>query len=229
MLHRDAEIVPVWYWDCYDSVMADRVGLPARCGSCSLFEAIEGMSDGLVLVDLDERIFYINRLAQEMLKLGLRRVVGTRFPKAVRHVELARFWGASLKESVPVSTDLMLPGHMLIRATVSICHSSMRGPMGRMLTLHDAKHEKRIWIDLTMPAGAAPAPGPLAELTPREREVLSLLAEGLTNGRIADKLHVSTNTVASHLKSVYPKLNVTSRAQAAACAVTHGLLPRSGR
>ncbi|MGH9870200.1 MAG: LuxR C-terminal-related transcriptional regulator [Candidatus Polarisedimenticolia bacterium] len=217
-----------WYLDCYDIVMAGPVELPTRCGSCALFGAIEGMSDGIVLVDLDERIFYMNRAAQEILKLAARPVAGTGFRKAVRHVGLATFWAASVKESIPVTTDLTLPGHRLIRATVSICLSSMRDPIGRMLTLHDAKREKRIWIDhrrAEMPAIEDSHAGPLAELTRREREVLSLLAEGLTNGGIADRLHVSMNTVASHLKSVYPKLNVSSRAQAAACAVTHGLFP----
>jgi DNA-binding NarL/FixJ family response regulator len=55
-------------------------------------------------------------------------------------------------------------------------------------------------------------------LTKREIEVLSLLAQGLGNKEIAKKLHISTNTVKRHLKSIYTKLEVNTRAAASAYA-----------
>ena len=59
----------------------------------------------------------------------------------------------------------------------------------------------------------------LAEpLSPQERRVLRLLAEGLSNPEIAQELVVSTNTIKTHVKSIYRKLNVTSRAEARATA-----------
>jgi DNA-binding NarL/FixJ family response regulator len=56
-------------------------------------------------------------------------------------------------------------------------------------------------------------------LTKREVEVLSLVAQGLGNKEIASNLHISTNTVKRHLKSIYAKLEVNTRAAASAYAV----------
>lgn len=58
----------------------------------------------------------------------------------------------------------------------------------------------------------------LSVLTDREREVLDLLAQGLTNKEIAEKLVITTNTVKRHLKAIFEKLNVHTRAAATAIA-----------
>jgi DNA-binding NarL/FixJ family response regulator len=54
---------------------------------------------------------------------------------------------------------------------------------------------------------------PLAELTPREREVLGLMAEGRTNQAIADQLVVSERAVEKHVTSIFAKLGLTTSAQ----------------
>jgi len=61
-------------------------------------------------------------------------------------------------------------------------------------------------------------------LTPREVEVLGLVAEGLTNPQVAQKLFLSPRTVQRHLNSVYRKLGVNSRAAATRLALEHDLL-----
>lgn len=63
-------------------------------------------------------------------------------------------------------------------------------------------------------------------LTPREREVLTLLARGLSNGEIGLRLCVSKATVKFHCSQLFSKLGVQSRAQAIAAAYTHNLVPR---
>lgn len=68
-------------------------------------------------------------------------------------------------------------------------------------------------------ARQAPLRDPLSELTDREREVLSLLAEGLSNKDIAQSLFLSVRTVEAHLHSIYGKLDVTSRTEAVLWAV----------
>lgn len=63
-----------------------------------------------------------------------------------------------------------------------------------------------------------------ARLTERERAVLVLMAEGLANNDIGDRLHLSTGTVKGHVSAVLGKLNVSSRVQAALIAERAGLL-----
>ncbi|MCH0569079.1 response regulator transcription factor [Streptomyces sp. MUM 136J] len=69
-------------------------------------------------------------------------------------------------------------------------------------------------------SGAAPVPG---GLTPREVEVLRLVATGASNREIADRLVISDRTVARHLSNMFTKLGVSSRAAATAYAYEHGL------
>lgn len=61
-------------------------------------------------------------------------------------------------------------------------------------------------------------------LTDRELEVLQLVAEGATNDTIADALYVSEKTVKSHLSSIFRKLEVTNRTQAASKALREGIV-----
>jgi DNA-binding NarL/FixJ family response regulator len=80
-------------------------------------------------------------------------------------------------------------------------------------------------------AGAAPGDGPeeLPDgLTPREAEVLALIAEGLTNTEIADRLVVSAATVKSHVNHIFAKAGVRDRAQAVVYAYEHGLAEPGG-
>ena len=75
-------------------------------------------------------------------------------------------------------------------------------------------------------AGAPPAPPPQSlpdGLTPREAEVLSLIASGLSNGEIAAKLVVSEATIKTHINHVFAKIGARDRAQAVHYAYTHGL------
>jgi DNA-binding NarL/FixJ family response regulator len=61
------------------------------------------------------------------------------------------------------------------------------------------------------------------DLSPREREVLALVAEGMPNKRIAGRLEISEKTVKAHLTRVYEQIGVSDRTQAALWAQRHGL------
>jgi NarL family two-component system response regulator LiaR len=75
---------------------------------------------------------------------------------------------------------------------------------------------------LVQAASHPPTPG--FDLTTREKEVLALMAEGLSNPDIAQRLVVSRSTVKFHVSSILSKLGATSRAEAAALAVQHHLV-----
>jgi DNA-binding CsgD family transcriptional regulator len=94
------------------------------------------------------------------------------------------------------------------------------GAAGRLLTLDDAVSEA-LAIQIDAPTSL---PNPQSGLTSRELEVLQLLAEGKTDAEIGAVLFISRRTAATHVRHIYDKLNISSRAEAAAFAVRHGLV-----
>ncbi|WP_280482742.1 response regulator transcription factor, partial [Nocardia cyriacigeorgica] len=85
---------------------------------------------------------------------------------------------------------------------------------------------RRLIADVTSRRAAArvkPAPA-LAALTPREREVLELIAKGMSNTEIAEALFVAEQTVKTHVSKVFAKLDLRDRAQAVVLAYESGLV-----
>ena len=72
-------------------------------------------------------------------------------------------------------------------------------------------------VERAVPARAFP------ELTEREREVLDLIAQGLNNPEIAERLYLSPKTVRNHISNIFSKLQVADRAQAIVRAREAGL------
>ncbi len=72
-------------------------------------------------------------------------------------------------------------------------------------------------------APARPADEPFSQLTPREREVLDLIAAGLSNAAIADRLGLAVKTVGNHISAVFNKLQVPTRSEAIVRARDAGL------
>jgi len=71
-----------------------------------------------------------------------------------------------------------------------------------------------------------PSPQPATEeLTPREHQVLELVAQGATNAEIAVQLIISENTVKFHMKNILQKLHASNRAEVVAYALRSGLIP----
>lgn len=108
-------------------------------------------------------------------------------------------------------------------------------PMARLLYEALAECESQAYVqrllgafpDLRGRSALQPLPAPgegLEPLSDRERDVLRLIADGLSNQEIGDRLFLALNTVKAHTRTIYGKLGVNSRTQAVARARTLGLL-----
>lgn len=69
-----------------------------------------------------------------------------------------------------------------------------------------------------------PLPAGFVDLSPREREVLTLVAAGLNNRQIGERLHLSAGTVKNHVSSILRRLGTSDRTEAAVLATKHGLI-----
>jgi len=115
------------------------------------------------------------------------------------------------------------PSHAPPHTDADTLTTTFHVDMGHVRTLLAALSEAP-----TAGTGPSSAPGrqPLAEpLTERELEVLCLLAEGLTNPEIGQRLYISRPTVKTHTQSIYSKLNVHTRREAVEQARALGILP----
>jgi len=159
----------------------------------------------------------------------------------------ARLWGAAeaWREAhgvpmPPVARSAYDQAVAATRAQVDAATWATAWAAGRALDVHAAVAEARDWAGAaavaeagappapasTMPATPAEHPGGEypAGLTTREVAVLRLVAQGLTNVQVARELALSPHTVNVHLRSIYSKLDVPSRAAATRFAVDHKLL-----
>jgi DNA-binding NarL/FixJ family response regulator len=84
---------------------------------------------------------------------------------------------------------------------------------------------EKVGLDTPVRASRSPAEG--RDLSPREEEVLALLALGLTNAQIGEELFLSVDTVKTYVRRVFTKLGVKNRTQAAMLATERSLTPRN--
>ncbi len=139
----------------------------------------------------------------------------------------------------PNSRVLVLTG---LRSSDSQRKAMRAGAMGIVLKEHAAEtlikaikkvHHGEVWLDrltmgsvlkeMTEKKQADPNQDKIATLTEREREVVTLVGEGLKNKQIAAKLFISETTVTHHLSSVFSKLAVSDRLELIIYAFRHGL------
>ncbi|EKE74974.1 LuxR C-terminal-related transcriptional regulator [Gallaecimonas xiamenensis] len=86
-----------------------------------------------------------------------------------------------------------------------------------------------LWVDRALTASLLrdlrkppTEPSPVG-LSPRERQIVALVAQGMSTGRLADQLHISEKTVRNHLSSIYDKLQVADRVELALYALKQGI------
>jgi DNA-binding NarL/FixJ family response regulator len=120
----------------------------------------------------------------------------------------------------------VLPG----RASDNEILAAIEGVSAGLIVIHpDVLNE---WIDETTNRTRFPADDsiheltdtPVQQLSPRESEVLNLLADGLANKEIAWRLKISEHTVKFHITSIFNKLDASTRAEAVAIGARRGLI-----
>jgi DNA-binding CsgD family transcriptional regulator len=114
--------------------------------------------------------------------------------------------------------------------SLKMCQELAAGLPDARLVIVEGDGEAEIEaIDAFLREGDEPAP-PTASadatslLTPREREVLRLIAEGRTNSEISADLVLSVRTVARHITNIYAKIGARSKAEATAYAIRHTIV-----
>jgi DNA-binding NarL/FixJ family response regulator len=202
-----------------------------RAGLCSYVDAVPGLVVVGEAVDGTDALGRLAELAEEgrlpdviLMDLilpgidGIQvgSVIAARYPT----VKILIMTSFSAKEHVRRAVDAGLSGYILKDAGSDEIVSAIRAATRGELYLDSAVTR---W--LTEPA-RRDGKG-LDELTPREREVLILIASGQSNRQIANELGISERTASTHVSNLFSKLEVASRTQAALFAVRGGLTPES--
>jgi DNA-binding CsgD family transcriptional regulator len=181
--------------------------------------ACEGMSDrppGVIVLDEEGSVCSLTDQARFWLeRFPVDRGTTLELPAAVHAVAARALAGASLESSVP-------------------SYASVRLTSGEWLTVHAATLQANGPAPRTVAVTLAPAA--LAELeplrlqlyglTPREREVAQLLTRGASTNEITRTLWISPHTVKDHVKAVYAKVGVASRAELSAKVFYERVAPR---
>lgn len=127
-----------------------------------------------------------------------------------------------LPESLAASVEALLAGPI---ASVTVAREPVAVPVGPAATpVAAAAAVGSPALARTLVGDADPQPADTFGLSPREREVLALLAEGRTNREIGDRLFISQKTVGVHVGNILTKLGVSGRVEAATVAIRLGLI-----
>lgn len=137
--------------------------------------------------------------------------------RAVRVIVLTMF---DLDEYVYAALRAGASGFLLKDATPDALIAAVRTVATGQALLAPAAVEAL--VERWTPAGAAA--GPVADLTPRQQEILRLIARGLSNGEIEQELHISRATCKTHISALLNRLQARDRAQLVIAAYEHGLV-----
>jgi LuxR family maltose regulon positive regulatory protein len=129
---------------------------------------------------------------------------------------------ASLAGYMRVFLDEGQPMRILLAQWLALAKAGRQSDYARHLL---SQFDTECRVDIKLKEKASPTSSLIEPLSPRELEVLHLMALGMTNLMIAEQLIVSRGTIKAHAASIYRKLDVTNRTEAVARARQLGILP----
>ncbi|GAB4138589.1 MAG: hypothetical protein Fur0037_04390 [Planctomycetota bacterium] len=195
--------------------------------------ALDGMCAGLVLTNASGRVTWANRSSQAMLGFDAADALGRPLSLVLRDPAIASFWHeASSGDGIRLAeVEIRWPAHRQLKVDASACFDSGGNLLGRALLFCDVSAERNLSVEMSEEAArrllqladGAREPVPHRGLTQQELRVLALVGHGMANKEIARTMHVAPSTVRSHLKHLYAKLGVESRAEAIRYALKQGL------
>lgn len=207
---------------------------PEDCAAqCLVLDAVAGLGVGLVLLDERGAVLWLNRTAEELLGVAAAECVHRPLAVALRDPQFGAFWQdhGDSEHGGPAEISVRWPRPMELKLHLTDCHGPKGDRRGRALLVCDVTQERQAQIELSravaerllaLTSGHMP-PEPVANLTSQELRVLRLVGRGLSNEEIAQRTSISASTVRSHLKRLYRKLRLHSRAEAVSFAARHHL------
>lgn len=148
-------------------------------------------------------------------------------------LDVIRAINAASPRTICIVTTIFGDDHHIVQALTAGAHGYLLKEQDELLLVHQLK-QLALGIPAISPAVArrlmnhfqftGPCSNEGTELTPREREVLGLISRGLRVADAACALSVAESTIATHVKSIYRKLGISSRSEATVHATHLGLL-----
>ncbi len=178
-------------------------------GIAALRQQIEALQPDVVLLELELQ-------DDEILAALPALATGSHPPALVVLADDAQ--GAWAAEALRSGIRGLLPRQALSSEIVAAVEAAAAG----LMALHPDALDSLLPVLRAAPHGLPSAPA--QALTPRELEVLSMMAEGLGNKAIAWNLGISEHTVKFHVSSIFAKLNASSRTEAVTLGIRQGLL-----
>lgn len=194
-------------------MLSDMADLRGETGWERLFWLVfDRTSNPVVLLDEQRRIVDVNRAALELFRVTREELLGTSMVDSIRPSERAVAeveWKAFLESGeYSGARDLVRPDGSEVHVTFA---ASLGTVSGRRLAIYVAMADEH---SQEPPAGPQALP-----LTAREREIVTLIALGRETPEIAAELHISAETVRSHVRNAMGKLGAHTRAQLVAIAL----------
>jgi DNA-binding NarL/FixJ family response regulator len=203
-----------------------------REGLSTLLSLLPGIEVVGAATDGEEAVQLVDRLRPDVVLMDLRmpRVDGAEATRRIRELAPATqvivLTTYADDASVFAAVQAGARGYLTKNASAAEIRRAIAA-VGRGEALLDPSVQRRLLDALAGPGAIPPAPAEELPdgLTPREAEVLRLMAAGRTNQEIAAELVVSEGTVKTHVNRIFAKARVRDRGQAVAYAYRHGLAP----
>ena len=202
-----------------DHVMV-RTGLATILKVSPDLKLVAEANDGQEAVDLCEQtqpdVILMDVVMPKMDGVTATRIIRERWPQ-VQIIAVTSFQEKELVQDILAAGAI---GYLLKNVSMNDLTAAIRAAYAGQTTL--APEATQVLLQAARARHTGPEPG--HDLTPREREVLTLLVEGLNNPQIGERLNISVTTARSHVSNILSKLGVSNRAEAITLALRNKLV-----